>query len=394
MSAIRVLHIAKANGIGGSERHLFTLLPGLAARGVEVTLCVLTERDADRFVEPLKALGMTVVTRRSGPNENPLMTPVLSGVIRRHRPDLVHTHLLHADLYGLPAARLRGVPAVRSIHRIGGRRGYRTLERLVAPWAEATIAISTEVARFIDEAHLASPSRVRTIPYGIDASPFEAAAGRRKQSRLAVGLAPEEVAVGIASRLVPGKGHGFLIDAVARAQRSCPSIRLLVAGAGPLRDELERQAVRVLAPGVGRFLGHVTDVAGFMAACDVVAFPTLPQFGEGFGLAALEAIASGRPVVATPAGALPELVVEGETGFLVAPGAVGELARSLVRLAEDPALRARLGTGACALARRQFSAGGMIDATYALYREVLAGRERFRPPVVGASLLPGLEERP
>src|SRR5260370_21401328 len=143
---MRVLHVAKANGIGGSERHLFTLLPGLASRGIDVGMCVLAEGAAQRFVEPLQSLGVPVVSRRAGPNENPLLVPVIARQIRRFRPDLVHTHLLHADLYGLPAARRLGIPAVRSVHRTVGRRGYAGPERLRGPRARCTIATSADRA--------------------------------------------------------------------------------------------------------------------------------------------------------------------------------------------------------------------------------------------------------
>jgi glycosyltransferase involved in cell wall biosynthesis len=369
---VRVLHVAKANGIGGSERHLFTLLPGLSDRGIDVGMCVLAEGAAQRFVEPLQRLGVPVVTRCAGPNENPLLIPVIARQIRRFRPDLVHTHLLHADLYGLPAARGLGVPAIRSVHRTVGRRGYVCLERLVGPLAGCTIAISDEVARFVRDARLATPERVRTVRYGIDAAPFATAPLGRAAARAALGCGPDEVSVGIASRLVPGKGHAFLIDAVGAAHRKAAAIRLHVAGDGALGGELRQRASRLLPPGVATFHGHVTDIGSFLAACDVLVFPTLPEFGEGFGLAALEAMAAGCPVVATPMGGLPDMVVDGVTGMLVAPGAVDQLAAALVHLAEDAALRTAMGANAAARARREFSADAMVAATAGIYEELLA----------------------
>jgi glycosyltransferase involved in cell wall biosynthesis len=116
----------------------------------------------------------------------------------------------------------------------------------------------------------------------------------------------------------------------------------------------------------------VVDVVSFMAACDVLVFPTLPEFGEGFGLAALEAIAAGCPVVATPMGSLPEMVVDGVTGILVAPGAVEQLAAALVRLADDPELRRTLGANASERARTEFGAEKMVDSTLGIYHEVLS----------------------
>jgi glycosyltransferase involved in cell wall biosynthesis len=373
---MRVLHVAKANGIGGSERHLFTLLPGLRDRGIDVGMCVLAEGAAQRFVEPLQRLGVPVVSRPAGPNENPLLVPVIARQIRRFRPDLVHTHLLHADLYGLPAARWLGIPAVRSVHRTVGRRGYVCLERLVGPLAGCTIAISDEVARFVSATRLATRDRLRTVRYGIDTAPFAATPQGRTAARAALGFGPDEVSVGIASRLVPGKGHAFLIEAVAAAHRKAGAIRLHVAGDGVLGGELRRRASRLLPPGVATFHGHVTDIGTFLAACDVLVFPTLPEFGEGFGLAALEAMAAGCPVVATPMGGLPDMVVDGVTGMLVAPGDVDQLAAALVGLAEDAPLRTAMGAHAAARARREFSADAMVAATVGIYEELLAAPRR------------------
>jgi glycosyltransferase involved in cell wall biosynthesis len=123
---------------------------------------------------------------------------------------------------------------------------------------------------------------------------------------------------------------------------------------------------------VATFHGHVTDIGSFLAACDVLVFPTLPEFGEGFGLAALEAMAAGCPVIATPMGGLPDMVVDGVTGMLVAPGAVDQLAAALVRLAQDAALRTTMGANAAARARREFSADAMVEATLGIYVELLA----------------------
>ena len=137
-----------------------------------------------------------------------------------------------------------------------------------------------------------------------------------------IGVSDSSVVVGIAARLIEGKGHETLIRSVGRvlSEDAVPMV-LLVAGEGPERDPLEALAARYCPPGSVRFLGFVKQVETFLAACDIVAFPT-DGHGEGFGLTALEAMATGRPVVATRFASLPEVVEDGATGVLVPPRSV------------------------------------------------------------------------
>jgi glycosyltransferase involved in cell wall biosynthesis len=145
-------------------------------------------------------------------------------------------------------------------------------------------------------------------------------------------------------------------------------LRLLVAGDGPLRTDLEREANAVDAR--VDFLGFVPDIQRFLNACDILAFPTQPEFGEGFGLAALEAMAASCPVVATAVASLPEVVSAGETGLVVDPESPDELAAALVTLAEDATLRRAMGKRGRERARAEFSLGAMVERTIAVYEEV------------------------
>jgi glycosyltransferase involved in cell wall biosynthesis len=145
-------------------------------------------------------------------------------------------------------------------------------------------------------------------------------------------------------------------------------MRLLIAGGGSLQPELERQA-----HGLDRrvqFLGFVPDIRRFMNACDVLTVPTQPELSEGFGLAALEAMAAARPVVATAVGSLPEVVTQDETGVLVDPRSVDELAAALVRLAESATLRREMGERGHERASAAFSLEAMVERTIAAYEEI------------------------
>jgi glycosyltransferase involved in cell wall biosynthesis len=368
---MKVLHVQKVIRIGGSERHLFSLLPALADAGIEVHMCVAAAGRAGDFTERLRALGVSHSAIRAGPNVNPVLVEALRREIRRFRPDLVHTHLIHADLHGQLAARLAGVAGVSSVHGTPGfyrREPYRSARRIAGTSARLTIAISEHVRRFIESLRLSRPEAIRVIPYGIDATGWVIPEADRTSARAALGLDRGDLAVGVASRLIPNKGHSFLLRSYARASHRAPQLRLLVAGDGPRRAELEREA-RGLDRRV-QFLGFVPDIRRFMNACDVLTFPTQPELNEGFGLAALEAMAAARPVVATAVGSLPEVVRSEETGILVDPRNVHELAAGLVRLAESSTLRRKMGQRGRERASRGFSLEAMVERTIAAYEEL------------------------
>lgn len=371
---MRVLHVQKVSGIGGSERHLLALLPALAVGGVEVRMCTLATGDSHRFTDVLAPRGVDVCELPAGPDANPTLSYRLAAEIKRYRPDVVHTHLIHADLYGQLAARVTGVPGVSSFHGaldFYRREPYRTAARLAGRSARRLIAISEFIGEFLVAGRFSSPDRVRVIPYGIDLAGWALEPPEREHARRELGLGDGEVVLGIASRLIPGKGHDVLVDAVAGAFDEMPSLRLVVAGDGPMRADLERRAEASCPPGRVRFLGYVDDVRRFMGACDVVAMPTLAELSEGFGLAALEAMAAARPVVATTVGSLPEVVADGETGLLVEPGSVGALREAVVRLSRDAGLRAQLGAQAARRAHDVFGLAPMVERTAAVYDEVV-----------------------
>jgi glycosyltransferase involved in cell wall biosynthesis len=361
--------VQKVSGIGGSERHLLSLLPGLIDAGLDVRMCVLGDEGARDFVDGLDGCGVPHSLLPPGPDLNPRLAGPLWRELRAFRPDLVHTHLIHADLHGQLVARAAGVPGISSVHSTHdfyARQPYRSAATIAARSAELTIAISGHVQRFLERLHIARPGGIRQVQYGIDAARWPVTASARARARAELGLGDDDVAVGIASRLVPHKGHELLLRAHAEATEQAPGLRLLIAGDGPLRGELERQSRG--SNGAVRFLGFVAEIRRFMGACDVIAFPSQPSFGEGFGLAALEAMAAERAVIASAVSSLPE-VIGSDGGLLVDPEAPAAWAQVLVELALDRDRRDQLGAQAHARACSDFSLEAMVERTLSVYAE-------------------------
>ena len=364
---MRVLHVHRIGGIGGSERHLLTLLPALRERGVDVRLLGLDDpsRAPDPFYDQLSVPHVRVPARR---DVDPLLAARVARAVLRIRPDVVHTHLVHADVYGaLAARRLVSTKHNDDPFRAGS---FRFVERVLAARASRIIAITDSLARFQVERVGIPRRKLVTIHYGLDALP--APWGVNPPDDV-----PADARVVLAvCRLEPQKGVDVAVRALARVRDEQPKARLVVLGEGP-----ERARLGVLAGELGVPLhlpGRVPDVAAWLGRAAVLVHPVR---WEGFGLAVLEAMLAGLPVVASGVSSLPELVVDGETGLLVPPDYPIALAAAIGRVLADPG---ELGTAGRQRAQERFSVTRMAEATLDVYETALArsdvARGTHHPP--------------
>ena len=343
---MKVVHIHRMRGIGGSERHLLTLLPALAERGIEPVFVGLDDPawDPRDFYEALTVPAVRIPAPRD------LDPMLLAKLVRALHGDVVHTHLVHADVYGGLAAKLHGTKLVSTKHNDDPFRSgsFRFIERGLAMLADRIVAISESLRRFTVERVGVPARKVETIHYGLDAPP--AAWGSNPPDDV-----PEGARIVLStSRLTRQKG----VDTAAAALSLLPDdVHLVVLGEGPERSSLE--APRVHLP------GRVPDVTAWLRRASVY---VQPSRWEGFGLGVLEAMVCGVPVVATNVSSLPELVADGETGVLVPPDDPAALARGIERALSDP----RLGEAGRERARREFSVARMADRTAALYGTLLS----------------------
>ena len=277
--------------------------------------------------------------------------------LARLRPDIVHTHLVHGDVYGGLGA--GAVPVVSTKHNDDPfRRGpFRHVERLLTRRARRVIAISEALRRYCVEAVGLPAEKIEVVPYGLDDLPAPWGEGPD------VSLPDEARILLCVSRLAEQKGVDVAVRALAQVREIEPRAVLVVLGEGPER-------ARLAADGV--FLpGRVGDVASWYRRAELLVHPAR---WEGFGLALLEAMLAAKPVVATRVSAAPEIVVDGETGVLVPPDDAEALAEAVLGLLADPARAAAMGEAGLARAQSEFSVARMAERTAAVYASVSAER--------------------
>jgi glycosyltransferase involved in cell wall biosynthesis len=352
--AVKVAHVHRIRGIGGSERHLLTLLPALAERGVDVSFIGLDDPQA--APDPFYAELTVPFERLRSPRDlDPALAFRLARTVLALKPDIVHTHLVHADVYGALAP---GTRIVSTKHNPDPFRAgpFRFAERALTARASRVIAISEAVRSFCVELVGLPAGKVMVVPYGLDELPR--AWGDNPPLELG---SPLLLAV---CRLEQQKG----LDTALRALVDVPGATLLVLGEGP-----ERQALESLASSLGvrdRVVlpGRVGDVASLYRRADLLVHPAR---WEGFGLALLEAMLAGKAIVAARAGSAPELVEDGGTGLLVPVDDPAALAGALNELLADPARTSELGRAGLERARTAFSVARMAERTIAVYDTVL-----------------------
>jgi glycosyltransferase involved in cell wall biosynthesis len=371
---MRVAHIIKVVRAAGAERHLLTLLFGLRGQAIDAHLILLVEpgNDMQNYVDEAQALAIPLERIPIQRHFDPALLQRLRGRLRALEPDVVHTHLLHADLYGIPAARWAGVPiVVSSRHNDNNfRRRFpiRQINQLLWRMVDAGIGISDAIARFSIEIEGAPVEKIHRIYYGLEApKPLD-----RSSARAAIigelGLPDDTVLVGMVCRLIEQKGVSDGLRAFARASQQHSNAHLLIAGEGPLRTALESEASGLGIKNRVHFLGWRGDIPALMAALDIFLMPSL---WEGFGLVLLEAMAQALPVIATRVSAIPEIVINDETGLLVPARDVEALAAALENLLTDKPLRQYMGLQGQDRLETEFSAARMVDETAALYFTLL-----------------------
>lgn len=309
------------------------------------------------------------------PREDMNCIRYLAAVIRQLNIPLVHVHGAKAGLVGRIAARLSGVRGViYTVHNSIFYEDWVAWKRWLLTRAEVQlrflttriITVSEYLRRELIEREGIEKHRVVTVHNGIDITPFHGDRAVGMAVRRELGIPEDAPVVGTVARLAPQKGVTYLIKALARLRNYLPSVRGVVVGDGPLREDLEREASEYAVPVT--FTGYYADIPASLASFDVVAIPSVT---EGLSLSVLEAMASARPVVAAAVGGLPEVILEGRTGLLVPPRDPEALSTALYRLLTRPAEAGRMGTAGRERVRQSFTLEKMVNRTREIYHQAL-----------------------
>jgi glycosyltransferase involved in cell wall biosynthesis len=326
-------------------------------------------------LEPsFRAAGVEVMTFGSERRLDPPGLLRLAAYLRRARIDILEAHVWYACLVARLVGRLAGVPIVITNEQ-DVRAGANTVRRDLLWLGDATTWMSSACVHITHASQrsfvagtpswLEGSARRVVIPNGIDVARVRAAAAASDGAavRRELGLPADALVIGNVARLQPAKGHGYLLGAFARVLADRPVSRLVIVGWGEDEAALRRRAADLGIAGRVLFLGKRQDVHRLLAAFDLFAFSSIH---EGQGIAILEAMAAGVPVVATAADGIPEMVRDGDTGLLVPPRDDPALAAAILRLAGDPALRARLTAAAARMVDSEYS----VEAAAARYDQL------------------------
>jgi glycosyltransferase involved in cell wall biosynthesis len=364
---VRIVQLSTMRDYYGGEVCLVNLARGLLARGHEVT-CIV--RPDGWLASVLPRHGVPTRELPLVDWYEPVSIARLGAWLRRERVDIVHTHtprdwfIAATATVGGPALNVATRHLLRPVTHPGLKRPF--LRRL-----SAMIAVSDAVRRGVETARLVAPGCLATIPNGVALSgPGQRLGPLRAREQ----LGPEDLVVGCVARLSPEKGVADLLRAVARLRPRWPRLTVLIVGDAPVASghpqELRRLAVSLGLGSAVRFCGYQPDAGNLCAEFDIQVVCSL---AEPCGLATLEAMAQGRPVVATASGGSPELVDDGIEGFLVPPRDPERLANRLDCLLDSPGLRREMGRRGRDRAQRDFGLDLMVERTEAVYRLALDG---------------------
>lgn len=386
---LNVLQVCDHLGWEGSRMHgvkrLFAwMLPRFDASRFNVSLVSLRKKDLSE--ETLECLGIDITYLHRSKFDPATLTALLK-VIDRKRIDILHLHGYGATTFGRMAAAIRRLPAILHEHaNLTDTPWYQKVADVaLEPFTDIAIAVSESTARFVIKARKVPARKVRVVYLGAPVDEFSRPRSAEEVAlvRHELGIRPDEFAVGTVTRLHDSKGNSYLIDAARLVVAERPQARFFLVGEGPLRGALEAQAAQL---GLGDrfvFVGFARDVARTLAAFDLSVFPSL---WEGTPLTVFETLAAGKPIVATDADGLLDVLTDGLDAAIVPKRNAEALARKVVWAMDRPAERAAMAAAA-RLTGQKFDIGafvGKMERLYALLADL--SRPTHRKGVLEADL--------
>ena len=354
---LRILFVVRSLHVGGMEQMVIQLATGLDPARYDVKFCTI--EDAGQLADRLTEKGIELVALNKPAGLKLGFALRLRKIINAWQPDIIHTHNETGHFYAALAS--VGRRKSRLIHTKHGRDNPENKKavarhRLSSRLSDVIVAVSDDVAKVCEEVEKVPAHKLRTIVNGIDLESY------LKIDRQ--GGNPQPIVFGHVGRLSEVKNQKLMIDAFAQVCREIPDCRLVIAGDGPLRNELEDQASGLGVSDQVSFLGYRSDIASVLSDFDVF---LLSSVSEGTPLVVIEAMAAGLPVVATNVGGLAQMLKDQQCGFLTPSGDAQALAGRMIELAANHEMRLRFGERARQIAAARYNLRRMIDEYCDIY---------------------------
>jgi len=384
ISKIKVMQVIARLNIGGATMHVVNLSTKLDPECFDSMLVSGTENPGEGSlldyalscgVRPIvipEIVGEATFKARDGK-----ALAKLYHLIRQKRPHIVHTHTAKAGFLGRLAAHLAGVPVV--IHTFHGHvlhsyyprfktRVLRQMEQTLARISHQIIAVSEQVKSELVFHGVSSREKITVIPLGFDLTPFLSCEAQKGEFKRELGLGNGARLVGIVGRIFPIKNHRLFLETAALVSANDPSARFVIVGDGLLRNELERHTLQLGIRDRVFFTGWRRDLPRIYADLDVL---VVSSDNEGTPVSAIEAMASGCPVVSTQVGGLPDMITDGESGYLVPPRDPKAMAIFILRLLNDAQTAYKMSRNARAIAQERFNIKRLVTDIEKLYQALL-----------------------
>ncbi len=372
--SIRIFYIIDHLRYGGTQIALTRLLRGLMAQKIyEIHVYCLNDVSADTL-KVLHACDVRVIIIGRRQMMTGIGLLLLGAELRRWKPAIVQTQLPVSNLVGCVLAHIVGVPATIYAVRTSIQETRYSLQSLFHQWTMRWVDVVTVNSRNAVSHQGSHHPRMVYIPNGVEPISAQDVQMSSADLRAAHGLAPNTRIIGMVGQLFVEKGYPHLLTALTHVIPVVPDVVLLIIGDGPLRTELTDYAQQLHLNEHVRFLGVRKDVPAFLSALDLYVHSSVI---EGMSNAIMEAMMAARPIVATNVGATSDLIIDGETGWLVEPANAKALARQIIYALEHPEEARQMGEAAAERATRHFSVAAMVNAYDALYRELVARKQEM-----------------
>ena len=386
----KIVRIIARLNIGGPSLHVVNLNQGLSSDRFESILLTGNPNPGEgsmsyyaqsKMVQPLAIPEMVGEASLKPRDFKALLR--LYRILRKERPQIVHTHTAKAGFLGRLAAQMAGVPVI--IHTYHGHvlNGYygpakswllKMMERGLARFTDRLVAVSELVKEDLIAYGVAPPEKISVIPLGFDLEPFFECESLKGEFRRELGLGTDDKLVGIIGRIFPIKNHRLFLESAAQIEQQESNVRFVIVGDGTLRSETERYAQDLSIHQQVIFTGWRRDLPRIYADLDLL---VVSSDNEGTPVSAIEAMASGCPVVATEVGGLPDVVQNGKTGYLVPPKQPEALATAMLKLIRDPETATQMGRSAQQSVKGRFSVNRLVSDIEGLYEELLTSKKRL-----------------